>query len=464
MKVRVPGVDRLVYAIAELPKDQVAPRRPPAPGARRVGRRPGALGQPRRRCGRRPARRTSSPRRSTGRGLDGLLGTVAGDDTILVVAEEVDGGRARSPSASASSPALRTPMRPDRAAEHGAEQTRRDDERGKARRARVLGWARHLGGRPLAERGARLRGDRRRGRRRPGSRLRGGPRARALAAGAIEAVVVDARDGAGRGLRPARRCRRTPSTRASTRSSRRSPVRSSSRHLVAAARRHGAERGRPRLHRQGQRPGPLRGRDARARPGSRDRRPGPGVGDDPRGDRSTTPSAKGIPITATHGADLLDRREPLGPGDRVRRDRRPLGSRRPTTSTPSPSRPRTEPGRGRRSASRPGVPVASTARRSASSSSSPSSARSPARPGSAGSTSSRTAGSASRAARSTSAPAALALIAAHHGPRGPHPRARRRAREAPPRAPLVAELVYDGLWFSPLRRRSAPSSPRPSDT
>lgn len=92
VKVRIPGSERPVYAIAELPKDQVAPldhlrrvlgewvvdlavsdnlvvvRTPP--GSAHVV--------------------ASALDRTK---LDGVLGTVAGDDTILVVADESHGGR-----------------------------------------------------------------------------------------------------------------------------------------------------------------------------------------------------------------------------------------------------------------------------------------------------------------------------------------------------------------------------------
>ena len=49
-------------------------------------------------------------------------------------------------------------------------------------------------------------------------------------------------------------------------------------HLVAAARRVRGRRRRPRLHRQGQRPGPLRGVDRGAGPRPRGHRPGAGCG------------------------------------------------------------------------------------------------------------------------------------------------------------------------------------------
>ena len=93
VRVRLPGVDRQVYALPELPKDQIAPldhlrrvlgewvveiaashnlvvmRTPP--GSAHVV--------------------ASALDRST---VDGVLGTVAGDDTILVVADERSGGAA----------------------------------------------------------------------------------------------------------------------------------------------------------------------------------------------------------------------------------------------------------------------------------------------------------------------------------------------------------------------------------
>ncbi len=93
VKVRVPGSDRLVYAIAELPRDQLLPEdhlrrvlgewvvdvafsgnivvvRTP-PGSAHVV--------------------ASALDRSA---LEGVLGTVAGDDTVLIVSEEPRGGKA----------------------------------------------------------------------------------------------------------------------------------------------------------------------------------------------------------------------------------------------------------------------------------------------------------------------------------------------------------------------------------
>lgn len=93
VKVRVPGVDRLVYAIAELPRDQVAP----ADHLRRV------LGEwvvdvvwsanivvlrtP-------PGSAHVVASALDRSGVDGALGTVAGDDTVIVIADEETGGKA----------------------------------------------------------------------------------------------------------------------------------------------------------------------------------------------------------------------------------------------------------------------------------------------------------------------------------------------------------------------------------
>ena len=85
----------------------------------------------------------------------------------------------------------------------------------------------------------------------------------------------------------------------------------------------GRRRGRPRLHRQGQRPGPLRCRDARARSGARGRRADAGRdGPDPRpGDRLRRRARDRDPDH--EGVALLDRRQPVGP---LVRDRGPRGS------------------------------------------------------------------------------------------------------------------------------------------
>ncbi len=93
LKVRVPGLDRLVYAVPELPRDQIAPldhlRRVlgewvvdmAASGNLVVLRTP-------------PGSAHVVASALDRAGLDGAIGTVAGDDTVLVVAAEQLGGEA----------------------------------------------------------------------------------------------------------------------------------------------------------------------------------------------------------------------------------------------------------------------------------------------------------------------------------------------------------------------------------
>ena len=89
-------------------------------------------------------------------------------------------------------------------------------------------------------------------------------RQRALDCGAVESIVVDARDEfADEYCLPT--SRPTRSTWTATRWSRRISRPLIVKHLVEAAAQHGADHRRARLHRQGQRPGPLRGRHRRAR-------------------------------------------------------------------------------------------------------------------------------------------------------------------------------------------------------
>ena len=162
-------------------------------------------------------------------------------------------------------------------------------------------------------------------------------RSRALAAGAVEAVV-DRRPGRdGRGLRGARHRRQRP-LRGQV------PAR-----VVAVAAGHRAPPGGrgapprrrrrgPRLHRQGQRPGPLRGGHPHAGARPRDPGPGPQLGHDPRGlrrvrgahsgSRSRPPRRSCTRSTRTCGA---------GPSSAARS--RTRGPRRPTTSSRSPARP-----------------------------------------------------------------------------------------------------------------------------
>ena len=98
---------------------------------------------------------------------------------------------------------------------------------------------------------------------------------RALAAGAVEAVVLDLREEFARDFV-------APALKANAKYEGKYPLISSLsrpvivKHLVAAARHVRRRRGGPRLHRQGQRPGPLRGLDPG--PGARPRDASPRCG------------------------------------------------------------------------------------------------------------------------------------------------------------------------------------------
>ena len=91
VRVRIPGVDGQVYAIAELPTNQVAPiehlRRVLGEWVVDLGA-SGNLVMLRTPPG--SAHVVASALDRTG--LEGMLGTVAGDDTVLVIADRADGG------------------------------------------------------------------------------------------------------------------------------------------------------------------------------------------------------------------------------------------------------------------------------------------------------------------------------------------------------------------------------------
>ena len=173
-------------------------------------------------------------------------------------------------------------------------------------------------------------------------------------------------------------------------------------HLVAAARDARRRRGRPRLHRQGQRPGALRGVDPGARARPRHPRARSATWGMTREDVDPLRLRPRHPDHRDQGEGVLDRRQPLGPRHRVRRDGGPVGGaaagrvarsrsrRRPSRATSSIGFERACRSR-RRRAARPG-----RAHR-------PRSTRSSAPTAGAASTWSRTGGSASRAARPTSA-------------------------------------------------------------
>ena len=146
---------------------------------------------------------------------------------------------------------------------------------------------------------------------------------RALAAGAADVVIADAREEFAREFV-------LPILQAGALYEGRYPLVSAlsrpliARHLVAVARearRHGR---RPRLHRQGQRPGAVRDRRRGARAGSRRPRPGPRLGHDARaGDRLRRAARHRGAREARRR--VLDRPEPVGAVDRGRPARGSVG-------------------------------------------------------------------------------------------------------------------------------------------
>ena len=226
-------------------------------------------------------------------------------------------------------------------------------------------------------------------------------RERALAAGAVEAVVVDARHEMAEEF-----C--MPALQANARYEGKYPLVSAlSRPVIVAApgRRGAAPRGNgsgARMHRQGQRPGALRGGCARPRARPRHLRPGPRLGAEPGGLRRAGGQV-GDPHHRHQGEALLHRRQPVGQGDRVRCHRGPVG--------PGPRR-GLHPHAGDRAASpsrsswasSPASPSASTASTCVPTTSSAVSVRWRAAAASGASTWWRTGASASRAGRSTSVP------------------------------------------------------------
>ena len=316
IKVRAGGGET-VYAIPELPERPAGARGPPAPGASATGWSRSAhsanlvvLRTP-------PGSAHVVGSALDRAGLPDVLGTVAGDDTlIVVVAEGVGGATVAARARRAGRPLSRT-------------DTRRRDEGSRPMAKRVVlaysggldtsvavRWMiEELGvevialavdvGQASDDWDVRPRAGprRRRGRGRssstparssPDDFVRPGPQGQRPVRGPLPAGV---------GAVPAGH-RQAPG--------RRGP----------RARR---RRGRPRLHRQGQRPGPLRGVDPGPGPRPRGPRPGAGVGHDPRGRRILYAYDHDIPITATKEKAVLDRRQPLGPGHRVRRDGGPVG-------------------------------------------------------------------------------------------------------------------------------------------
>ena len=290
-----------------------APRRRPRLRRAPEDRRRAAAGRPRRRPGARRRPPAADPRRHPGHDraerahprprparpappasiaqaidesrLDEQEGTLAGDNTLLVLFAD-------EPASSAGSTASRPspPVRPTAFPTPTSRPPTPDQRRHSAMKQKVV--LAYSGGLDTSVAVAWLReqfdaevvtltvdvG---------GGSLREGVERRAMSAGASRGLRRRrARDVRHR-LRAGRTSRRTRSTRAPTRWPPRSPGRSSPSSSSRSPRTRGRRRGRPRLHRQGQRPGPLRRRRPRPRPGARGHRPDARRdGPDPRpGDR-----------------------------------------------------------------------------------------------------------------------------------------------------------------------------------
>ena len=308
-----------------------------------------------------------------------------------------------------------------------------------ASRAGVLGWSRHVGRGPVDARGVGRRGGRVRGRRRPAEAGRDGTRSASarVAAGAVEVEVDRRARRVRRATSSCPRCTPTRCTRASTRS-----VSALSRpviveHLVASARRAPRRRGRPRLHGKGN-------DQVRFEVSSRILAPDLDVLAPvrvwglTRADCIELAAQVGDPDRGDRGEALLDRREHVGPRDRVRRAREPVGRAARGAVHADRATPRTRPrepreivvgvrarraGRARRRADRRSSTLidelGTSGRRYGW--------------GRIDMVENRRVGIKSREVYEC--PASLALDARAPGPRGHHARARRRAREAAARDP-----------------------------
>ena len=143
MKVRIPG-GAMAYAIPDGTPRARAVRRPPEAPDGRVRRRGRVQRQSRRAAHAARAARTWSASALDRSSMPDVLGTVAGDDTVLVVCTESVGG---SEVVAPSSP-------PSPASESGSERIIVTQ----ASRARVFGWARHVGRGAVDPRGVGRRG------------------------------------------------------------------------------------------------------------------------------------------------------------------------------------------------------------------------------------------------------------------------------------------------------------------
>ena len=211
-----------------------------------------------------------------------------------------------------------------RAARHRHDRKACIREQGQVR-TRVLRRPRHLGRHQVADGGEGPRRRRARDRRGPGA---AGPRVRAAARrstiGAVESIVKDVREEyVEEFLAKCLKANALYENKYPLLSAMSRPI--IVKHLVERGAPRGREVRRARLHRQGQRPGALRGRHRRARPRPRRARPRARLGpEDARAGDGVREDAR-HPRADDEGLAVLDRRQPVGPRDRVRRARGPVG-------------------------------------------------------------------------------------------------------------------------------------------
>ena len=267
-------------------------------------------------------RRTTWPARSTARRCRTSVGTVAGDDTILVVAREPMTGAELAANSKAFNKKEIGYMseRVILAYSGGLDTSVAISWIGKETGREVVAVAIDLG---------------------QGGEDMEVVRQRAMDCGAVEAVVVDASDEfAEQYCLPAIKSNALYMDRYPLVSALSRPL--IVKHLVGRGARARRRHRRARLHRQGQRPGPLRGRIRLAGTGSRGARAGPRLRVDAReGDRVRR--GERDPDQRHQAVAVLHRPERVGPRGGDRLPRAPVERARPRTSTTTP---RTRPSTG----------------------------------------------------------------------------------------------------------------------
>ena len=226
-------------------------------------------------------------------------------------------------------------------------------------------------------------------------------------------------------------------------------------HLVAAAREHGADAVAHGCTGKGNDQVRFEVSIARARARPRRARAGARVGLHPRGLHRLRRASTTSRSRRRKDKPVLDRREPVGPRDRVRRARGPVGRRRPTSRTRSRATPADAPREPRELVVgfERGVPVSLDGDGDAARTSS--SSELGALVGAYGwgrldMVENRRVGIKSR--EIYECPGVARADPRARRPRVDHARARPRCARSSGSRPRYAELVYDGLWFSPLTR------------